>query len=118
MSTPRRPLLHRLALPLATLALYLMLPACATLHVWAADDGDSAHGVCTDCRTTEWALAWGLVQPTPVRPTCPHKAMSRVRVKTNLGFALITVATLGIVMPQTVEWDCAPQNVPTEEFGH
>jgi hypothetical protein len=29
-----------------------------------------------------------------------------VRVKTNLGFALVTVATLGIWCPVQVEWKC------------
>jgi hypothetical protein len=35
-----------------------------------------------------------------------------VRVSTNFGFALITVATLGIWAPATVEWSCAA--VPAE----
>ena len=115
----KKSILKRRLLPiLGTLLLVLLLlPSCATLHVWAADDGERADGTCPDCRTTEWSFAWGLVQPTPVKPECRNKSMSRVRVKTSLGHALVTVATLGIAMPQTVEWDCAPEDVPTGEFG-
>lgn len=110
---------HRyIRLLLSATLVVMLLSSCATLHVWASDDGDSAHGTCLDCRTTEWSYAWGLVQPTPVKPDCRNKSMSRVRVKTTFAHALVTVATLGIAMPQTVEWDCAPQDVPTEDLGN
>lgn len=115
--TPHRTLC---CLVLAVFFAAILLPGCATMHVWAADDGDSAENICQDCHATRWAYAWGLVQPQPVgkRDTlCHNMAFSRIRVKTNVGYALITMATFGIAIPQKVEWDCAPQNVPTEDFG-
>jgi hypothetical protein len=44
--------------------------------------------------------------------------MNKVTVKNNLGFALISVATLGIVMPQRMEWCCAPYSPATDTLGH
>jgi len=109
-------ILSRSILPALMLAA-LLSSSCATVHVWASNDSDSAENTCTTCHTTSWAFAWGIVQPTPVKADCLHKAVSRVRVKTNLGYALITTMTLGIAIPQYVEWDCAPQDVPTGDFG-
>jgi hypothetical protein len=40
-----------------------------------------------------------------------------VVVKTNLGFAIISTLTLGIVIPQQVEWCCAPYSPPTDSLG-
>ncbi len=64
--TPLRTLRHLVA-PL--LFATILLPGCATMHVWAADDGDSAQNICQDCHATRWAFAWGLVQPTLAHPT-------------------------------------------------
>ncbi|MEY3385654.1 MAG: hypothetical protein RIR53_465 [Bacteroidota bacterium] len=57
--------------------------------------------------TTVWVYAWGLVQPRVVAPECKSQALQDVRTSTNLGYALITVATLGFVCPLTVEYTCA-----------
>ncbi|MCC6400653.1 MAG: hypothetical protein IT227_07815 [Flavobacteriales bacterium] len=98
----------------------ILLPSCATVHLWAVDDSTSADNVDWQNKDTKWTYWWGLGQNKPSGKDtllCPHRAFSRIRVKTNLGYALITVGTLGLVIPQTVEWDCAPQDVPTEKFG-
>jgi len=43
--------------------------------------------------------------------------MNKVVVKTNMAFILLSTVTLGIVIPQRVEWCCAPQNIPTDTLG-
>jgi hypothetical protein len=54
---------------------------------------------------------WGLVKKpkaiqTPLCDSLQVNGMSEVTAKTNLGYALITVATLGIWAPMKLEWYC------------
>lgn len=64
------------------------------------------------------SLFWGLVQK-PKQITTPNcdslgvNGMAEVKTKTNLGYAFITVATLGIWCPMKIEWRCSKpcQNV-------
>ncbi len=56
---------------------------------------------------TVWAFAWGLAQPTVSPANCQGNGASEVTTTTNLGYALLTVITLGIVAPAEVEWRCA-----------
>jgi hypothetical protein len=59
------------------------------------------------------------VQPKDIDPHCEasFNHMNKVTVKTNLGYTLLSVVTLGIVIPQHVEWCCAPQEIPTDTLG-
>jgi hypothetical protein len=56
---------------------------------------------------------WGLVKSpkndihTPVCDSLESNGVSEVTVKTNLGYSIITVVTLGIWCPMKVEWKCA-----------
>jgi hypothetical protein len=89
------------------------LQACSVTEVVASEDGNMATNVCTTCERTAFGYFWGLVEPPPIDPQCPGpKTMTKVRATNNFGHALITVLTLGIVMPQQVEWDCAPDTPP------
>ena len=101
---------------LFVIAIAVLAPSCATTTVLAREDSDTAVNIEPHGKTS-WAYVWGLVQPTPIAAECDEKSISRVRVHTNLGFGLITVATLGLVMPQRVEWDCSPPNPPTEDLN-
>ena len=70
-----------------------------------------------------WSLAWGMVQETPVVNCDIPRAgtdtlklpVAEVRVSTNLGFVLVTVATLGFAAPARVEWKCATEK-PKDEI--
>lgn len=54
-----------------------------------------------------WNFAWGLVQQE-VRPdSCQGNGMAEVAVSTHVGFQLLTLFTLGLVAPATVQWTCA-----------
>jgi hypothetical protein len=66
-------------------------------------------------KATRHSLFWGLMQQD-VRGAmlrCPSEALQEVRVTTNLGFAALTVVSLGIWSPMTVEWKCAREAAPT-----
>ncbi len=59
-------------------------------------------------KKTAHALFWGLAQKNVLTENCAvTHGMDEVKVSTNLGFAIITVASLGIWCPMTVEWKCA-----------
>jgi hypothetical protein len=100
--------------------------AAAALLCWSLAVGcyhyragvtEAAAPRATDHYTGEvvWSLAWGLLQETPVVNCDVPLAgtdtlklpVAEVRVSTNLGFVLITVATLGFAAPARVEWKCA-----------
>ncbi|HVY32021.1 MAG TPA: hypothetical protein VHB79_36045 [Polyangiaceae bacterium] len=64
----------------------------------------------TEARSqTQVAYLWGVVQPNDiVPPNCPKNVpLADVTARTNLGYALITTVTLGIVSIHELEWRCA-----------
>ena len=93
--------------------------SCTTTRVVTKYDSDTFANNPLNQRTT-WSFAWGLVQPKDINPKCDSRFnhLDQVTVKNNLGFALISVITLGIVMPQRIEWSCAPYSPPTDSLGH
>ena len=95
------------------------LYSCTSTHVISKYDCDTFANNPLNKRTT-WSFAWGLVQPKDINPKCDSRFnhMNKVTAKNNLGFALISVATLGIVMPQRVEWCCAPYSPATDSLGN
>ena len=61
---------------------------------------------------TAHSLFWGLVQNpreihTPICDSLGVNGMAEVSMKTNFGYALITVITLGIWSPVKVEFKCS-----------
>jgi hypothetical protein len=97
----------------------VLLTACSTTNVVTKYDCNTVANNPVNKKTT-WAFAWGLVQPKDLDPKCEpaFNHLNRVTVKTNLGFILISAATLGAVIPQRVTWCCAPQNIPTDSLGN
>ena len=67
-------------------------------------------------KTTKVTYLWGAVAPKDIQAECESKGMCQVSAKTNLGFIAISFITLGIVVPQTVIWDCCGTNIREEEF--
>jgi len=76
-------------------------------------------------RKTVHCYAWGAVQKRDngidvVTANCDAVKINKldeVRVTTNLGYALITVATLGIWCPMQIEWKCAKPCTTVGEIG-
>lgn len=93
-------------------------PSCTTTRVVSKYECNTIANNPVNQKTT-WAFFWGLLQPTDINPSCEpaFNHLNKVETRTNLGFALITVATAGIVMPQQVRWCCAPQEIPTDTLG-
>lgn len=64
---------------------------------------------------TRITLVWGLVQSKDIPAECDSKSICKVTNQTNLGYILVSAATLGLVVPQKVIWDCCPA-VESEEI--
>ena len=60
-------------------------------------------------KKTTWSYFWGLVN-NPKDFTVPNctetSGLDEVRVTQHIGSLLLTLVTLGIVAPVTVEWKC------------
>lgn len=70
-----------------------------------ADDGHS---------TTKHAFFWGLLQERAEEPNCQGNGASEVVASTNFGYALVSVVSLGIWVPMSLEWKCAKDQVRPE----
>jgi hypothetical protein len=104
------------------LMIFILAPclnSCTTTRIVSKYDSDTFANNPLNEKTT-WSFAWGLVQPKDINPKCDSRFnhLDQVTVKNNLGFALISVLSLGIVMPQRIEWACAPYSPPTDSLGH
>ena len=102
----------------ACLVLLFALQACSTTRIVTKYDCNTVDNNRVNSKTS-WTFLWGLVQPKDINPNCEtaFNHLNKVEVKTNLGFILISAATLGGVIPQRVEWCCAPQNITTDTLG-
>ncbi len=89
---------------LSALCLCLLLTSCYNVRTVANVE---AQRDANPQDTTVWVYCWGLAQPRVVAHECKSQALQDVRTSTNLGYALITVVTLGFVCPLTVEYTCA-----------
>jgi len=101
----------RLLAVVLILALWLC-PGCYHFRVTAPDPTPA-----TEYRhETVHALFWGLIQQDTPATNCVSNALDEVKVTTNLGYALVTVATLGIWTPMQVAWRCAKEPVVDGEL--
>jgi len=98
------------------LTIFLTLQSCMTTRIVSKYDSDTMVNNPAN-RKTAWTFAWGLVQTKDINPKCESGAMTSVTVKTNIGFILVSAATLGIAVPLKVEWTCNPTSIPTEQLG-
>ncbi len=99
---------HARPRPLPTLLLaasVALAGGCA--HYRASPTGAGGASVTTEGKETVWNLAWGLVStPTGYVDNCQDGPLAEVTVTSNLAYAILTVATLGLVSPAVVEWKC------------
>lgn len=104
--------------PMPLLLAIFLFQSCSTTRVVTKYDCNTVANNPVNKKTT-WSFAWGLVQPKDIDPKCEasFNHLNGVTVKTNLGFILLSAVTLGIVIPQQVEWCCAPQNIITDTLG-
>ncbi len=96
----------------------IAIEACSTVKVITKYDCNTVANN-PENKKTVWTFAWGLVQPKDIDPGCEpaFNHLNKVVIKMNLGFILISAVTLGGVIPQRIEWCCAPQKIPTDTLG-
>ena len=102
-------------LPLTLAICMLLLNSCYTYRVSTL----AQPGTELNSRTAN-SFFWGLIQSpkeiaTPICDSLNANGMSVVQVKSNFGYSLITVATLGIWSPMKIEWKCSK---PCQVTGH
>jgi hypothetical protein len=90
------------------IAATLSLSSCYSYRVTT----EAGPGTEASKPVTAHAFFWGLVQKpseihTPVCDSLGVNGMSEVTVKSNFGYSLITVATLGIWSPVKIQWKCS-----------
>jgi hypothetical protein len=64
---------------------------------------------------TVHVLFWGLLQQDTPASDCASNALDEVVTTTNLGYLLISVATVGIWVPMQVKWRCAKESLQEGE---
>ena len=100
------------------LLMLCMFAGCSTTRIVTKYDCNTVDNNRVNGKTS-WTFLWGLLQPKDIDPKCEsaYNHLNKVEVKTNIGFILISAVTLGGVIPQRVEWCCAPQQIPTDTLG-
>jgi len=86
----------------------LSLSSCYHYRISSLGDPDSV----LIQQKTQVNYLWGFIQPKDLRANC--EGINKVRISTNLGYILLSVVTVGIVVPQKVEWVCAAENPPAD----
>lgn len=99
-------------------AITCIFSSCSSTKIITEYDCADAANINKD--TTVWHYCWGLIQSKDIRPQCDkrYNHLNKVVVKTNPGYVLLTVITLGIVIPQKVSWCCAPPNTQPGHLGN
>jgi len=96
-------------------------PGCFRYHVYQVGGTAGIEG--GNQPATEWesrtrhSFFWGLIRQDVPTENCTlgdgtRTGIEEVRVDTNLGFAALTVLTLGIWSPLKVSWKCAKPPAP------
>jgi hypothetical protein len=99
--------MYRLKLTMLVTATAFLFNSCYSYRI-----STNAQAGTEATTTTANAYFWGLIQSPKNGITTPNcdslnvNGMAEVQVKTNLGYALITVVTLGIWSPIKVSWKC------------
>lgn len=112
------PVTKQLSLFTTTLtAIIFLLYSCSTTKIITEYDCADAANINKD--TTVWHYFWGLKQSKDIQPQCDkrYNHLNKVVVKTTPGYVLLTVITLGIVIPQKVSWCCSPPNTQPGHLG-
>ena len=107
-------------LPLPITAFFfitVLLQSCSSTKIITEYDCADAANINKD--TTVWHYFWGLKQSKDIRPQCDQRYnhLNKVVVKTTPAHVLLTVITLGIVIPQKISWCCSPPNLQPGHLG-
>jgi len=115
----RCPKFHNVTMTGILTVMVLCASSCYSYRV--ATHALPSTGVTPMNKVRTYSLFWGLLNKpqiihTPICDSLGVNGMAEVRVKNNFGNALLTVCTLGIYCPLSLEWKCAtpcqPQTDP------
>lgn len=106
---------------LFAMSAFLMLGSCAVSDTvvsrYTSDEPARAKHL-SHIGPTHWSYFWGLLKAEDWDASCQEGSdMTRVRVRTNPLFITVSFLSLGIVVPQRLEWDCAPPGRDTGTIG-
>ncbi len=65
--------------------------------------------------STKWSFLWGAIQSKESNPDCKGNGVSEVTATTTGFDLLLGVVTLGIVLPNRLEWRCAKDRVREDD---
>ncbi|OQP66291.1 hypothetical protein A3860_12365 [Niastella vici] len=99
-------------------AITCIITSCSSTKIITEYDCADAANINRD--TTVWHYFWGLKQAKDIRPQCDkrYNHLNKVVVKSTPAHVLLTVITLGIVIPQKISWCCAPPNLQPGHLGN
>jgi hypothetical protein len=104
--------MKRPTITLLITATAILNTGCMHLRVVAKDD--SSHPVAIRVRHS--AYFWGLKQRENIRTPERCNTICKVETTTNMGDIIISFLTLGIIVPQTLEYSCCPfEPTPAED---
>jgi len=84
------------------------------MHLRVVATDDSSHPEPISVRHS--AYFWGLKQRENIRTPERCGAICKVETTTNMGDIIISFLTLGIIVPQTLEYYCCPfEPTPAED---
>jgi hypothetical protein len=85
--------------------LILLMSSCANMRIVSKYDSDNPAPI----QVNRTSYFWGLRQPVDIKtdPTC--NSICQITVKTNAGHIILSAITLGIVVPQSIEYFCCPE---------
>ena len=65
---------------------------------------------------TVYSYAWGLLHSKDTVAVCPEtNAIDQLEVRANFGQTMLSILTLGIVVPRRIRWQCSrPREGPGE----
>jgi hypothetical protein len=91
------------------LVFLILIPLAASCYHYRVIAPEPEPATDYEMRTVH-SLFWGLKQARDITADdCLSNALDEVRITTNLGYSVVSVATLGIWMPMDVRWRCAKE---------
>lgn len=95
----------------------MLFSSCYTYRL--ATHAQPATETLVTTRKTAHSLFWGLLNKPQVitTPNCDKmgvNGVAEVMIRSNFGYTVVTLLTLGIYCPVTVEWKCAK---PCQQSG-
>jgi hypothetical protein len=87
------------------------LSGCMQMRIVAFSDSNNP----VPEKVTRTTYFWGLKQREGIKTPEGCSSICSVMTKTNMGQILLSTITLGIVVPQTLEYSCCPFEPPPAE---